>query len=351
MNPVYVFDIARRFEENPLLTPQQVSPGNEQMTVACLLNSAVFRFEKKIWLLARVAERPAQKEGRVRIATRTDGEIQILEFANDDPALDVSNPGVVHYNGADYPASLSHFRLMCSDDGKSFRNAEGYEPIFGQSELEDYGIEDGRVAEINGIYYLTYTMLSACGVGVGLMQTRDWKRFERKGMILLPHNRDCAIFEEKVRDRYYALHRPSSPEMGGSYIWIAESPDGIHWGRHKCVAKTRPGMWDSQRIGAGCSPIRIPEGWLAIYYGTDGQNRSCLGAMLLDLKDPARVISRSELPIMEPTEPYELGGLPGNGIFTNGHLVVGDRLLLYYSAGNEVICGAELSIAEILRAF
>jgi predicted GH43/DUF377 family glycosyl hydrolase len=114
------------------------------------------------------------------------------------------------------------------------------------------------------------------------------------------------------------------------------------------VAKTRPGKWDSARVGAGCAPIHTPEGWLAIYHGADEHNRYCLGALLLDIKDPSRVISRSEQPFMQPAEPYELHGSSGNVIFTNGHLVVGDRLLLYYGTGNEVICGAEVSIQEIL---
>lgn len=107
-------------------------------------------------------------------------------------------------------------------------------------------------------------------------------------------------------------------------------------------------MWDSARIGAGCAPIQTPQGWLTIYHGADHQNRYCLGALLLDLNDPSVVIARSELPFMEPSEPYELNGFFGNVIFTNGHLVIGDRLLLYYGASDEVICGAELSVKEIL---
>jgi predicted GH43/DUF377 family glycosyl hydrolase len=348
MQTTAVVDIARRFEQNPLLSPKDIKSSSSEMVVECLLNPGVFRFEKKIWLLMRVAERPQQKEGYISIARYQDGEIKILQFDKNDPHLDFSDPRIIHYKGNDYLTSLSHLRLMCSEDGKNFRDAENYPPIFGESVLEDFGIEDCRVAEINGIFYLTYTMVSPYGVGVGLIQTRDWKRFDRKGMILPPHNKDCAIFEEKIRDRYYALHRPSSPELGGNYIWIAESPDGVHWGHHQCVAKTRPGMWDSVRIGAGCSPIETPQGWLAIYHGADEQHRYCLGALLLDLKEPWRVIARSNQPFMEPAEPYELNGFFGNVIFTNGHLVNGDRLHLYYGASDEVICGVELSIHEVL---
>lgn len=350
MNEISVVDIARRFEQNPLLTVKNITPSREDMVVEYLLNPGVFRFAKKIWLLVRVAERPKQKEDSIRIATYHEGEIEILQFSKSDPHLDFSDPRKISYKGNHYPTTLSHLRLMCSEDGKNFRIAEDRDPIFGEGELEDYGIEDCRVTEINGIYYLTYTMVSSNGVGVGLIQTRDWKRFDRKGMILPPHNKDCAIFEEKIKDRYFALHRPSSPELGGNYIWIAESPDCIHWGHHKCVAKSRENMWDSARIGASASPIQTPQGWLTIYHGADEHNRYCLGALLLDLTNPSHVIARSETPFMEPTESYEINGFYGNVIFTNGHLVIGDKLQLYYGASNQVICGAELSINEILSS-
>lgn len=350
MNEVSVTGIARRFEQNPLLTAKNIKPSRKDMVVEHLLNPGVFRFEKKVWLLVRVAERPKQTEDNISVARYRDGEIQITQFLKSDPHLDCSDPKVIHYKDHHYPTSLSHLRLMYSEDGTNFRVADEYKPIFGEGQLEDYGIEDCRVTEINGIFYLTYTMVSPSGVGVGLMQTRDWKRFDRRGMIFPPQNKDCAIFEEKIRDRFFALHRPSSSQLGGNYIWIAESPDCIHWGHHKCVAKTREGMWDSARIGAGCSPIQTPKGWLAIYHGADESNRYCLGALLLDLNDPSRVIARSDSPFMEPSEQYELNGVLGNAIFTNGHLVIGDKLQIYYGAGGEVICGAEVSIKEIINS-
>ena len=74
-------------------------------------------------------------------------------------------------------------------------------------------------------YFLTFTEVSPVAVGVGLIATRDFKTLERKGMIFPPHNKDCALFESTVGGKYYAFHRPSSPELGGNYIWLAESPD------------------------------------------------------------------------------------------------------------------------------
>jgi predicted GH43/DUF377 family glycosyl hydrolase len=349
METVAVLDIAKRSKRNPLLTPRDIAPSSPAMTVECLLNPGVFKWKNKTWLLLRVAERPGQTEGQVTFPLyNAKGEIEILKFDKSDPDLDFTDPRVLRYKGKDYLSTLSHLRLVCSDDGVTFYQPEGYPPIFGKDRLESYGIEDCRVTEIEGIFYLTYTMVSHYGVGVGLVQTRDWKTFERKGMIFPPHNKDCAIFNEKINGKYYALHRPSSPQLGGNYIWLAQSPDLIHWGNHQCLATTRSGMWDSARIGAGAAPIKTSMGWLEIYHGANADHRYCLGALLLDLDEPTKVIARSERPIMEPTEDYELKGFFGNVIFTNGHVIDGDKLHLYYGASDEVICNAEFSIQEIL---
>lgn len=351
MQAVLSNDIAKRFKQNPLLSPKDVKPSVKGMKVECLLNPGVFRFDKKIWLLIRVAERPEQTEGYISLPIYNEtGEIEILKFKKTDEHLDFTDPRVIRYKDIEYLTTLSHLRLMCSIDGSTFYEPDNFLPIFGKDKMEAYGIEDCRVTDHNGIFQLTYTMVSSLGVGVGLIQTRDWKHFERKGMIFPPHNKDCAIFEDKVRDKHYALHRPSSPQLGGNYIWLAESPDLLHWGNHKCIATTRKGMWDSARVGGGCSPIRTPKGWLAIYHGANETHRYCLGALLLDLNDPSIVIARSEQPIMEPTEEYELTGFFGNVIFTNGHIVNDDIIHLYYGASDEVICGADLSITEILNS-
>ncbi len=342
-------EVAERFEQNPLLKPEDLRPSIPGMEVMCLLNPGVFRYKDKVWLVIRVAERPAQTEGKISFPIlRADGDLEIKEFDVSDPRLDASDPRVVRFDGRSYLTSLSHLRLMSSSDGIAFAEDEEYPRLMGRGELETYGIEDCRVAHIDGAWYLTYTQVSANGVGVGLRFTRDWKEFTCCGMILPPHNKDCALFEEKIGGRYYALHRPSSPELGGNFIWLAESPDLLHWGGHRCLAQTREGCWDSARIGAGASPIRTAEGWLVIYHGANRGNRYCLGALLLDLEEPWRVLARSREPIMEPLSRYETEGFFGQVIFTNGHIVEGDRVTLYYGAADSVICAARVSIADIL---
>jgi predicted GH43/DUF377 family glycosyl hydrolase len=344
-------DIAKRFPENPILKPEDIRPSMAGMKVECLLNPGVFRFDGKTWLLLRVAERPEQKPGRISFPIlKGDGGMEIVEFDASDPALDLSDPRIIRREGRDYLTTLSHLRLVSSGDGVGFAEEAAYPPIFGQGELESYGLEDCRVSEIDGTYYLTCTAVSPNGVGIALRGTKDWREFVSHGMIFPPHNKDCAIFCEKIGGKYFALHRPSSVEVGGNYIWLASSPDLAHWGQNRCIATTRPGSWDCARVGAGAAPIRTPEGWLEIYHGADAQHRYCLGALLLDLEEPWKVLARSREPVMEPIADYEKTGFFGNVVFTNGHVVDGDRVTIYYGASDSVICGATLSIDALLRS-
>jgi beta-1,2-mannobiose phosphorylase / 1,2-beta-oligomannan phosphorylase len=342
-------DIAQRFAENPLLKPADIRPSIAGMRIECLLNPGVFRFDNKTWLLLRVAERPEQSPGKTSFPVLdAAGNVEILEFDNSDPKLNLADPRVINYDGKDFLTTMSHLRLVSSDDGVHFHEDADYPAIFGHGELESYGIEDCRVVQIGETYYLTYTQVSPHGVGVGLRTTTDWCTIVEHGMVFPPHNKDCAIFCERIGGKFFALHRPSSPSLGGNYIWLAESPDAVHWGGHRCLAHSRAGMWDAARVGAGAAPIRTPHGWLEIYHGADADHRYCLGALLLDLVSPWKVLARSREPIMEPIAEYERTGFFGNVVFTNGHLVDGDTVTIYYGASDSVICGARLSIEAIL---
>ena len=344
-------DIAKRFAQNPLLSPKDLKASNSDLVIVSLLNPGVFRFDDKVWLLVRVAENVKPKQGLISIPRLNSAqEIEIIEVSKEDPELIDDDVRVINYKGSDYLTTVSHLRLLSSLDGINFVEDLAYPPIYGSGVLESFGIEDCRVSYINDTYYLTYTAVSDNGVGVGLKTTKDWQVFENKGMILPPHNKDCAVFEEKINGKFYALHRPSSVAIGGNFIWIAESDDAVHWGNHKCILKTRDGFWDSARVGAGAAPIKTAAGWLAIYHGADGTNKYGLGALLMDLNDPSKVVGRTEQAIMLPTEDYELNGFFGQVVFTNGHIVEGDKLTIYYGAADEFVCGATFSIQEILAA-
>lgn len=344
-------DLAQRFTQNPLISPRDLVPSLAELEITCLLNPGVFQFDGKTWLLVRVAERPQQQVGIISFPILTPtGAMEIIQIAADDPELNLSDPRVINYRGVDYLTTLSHLRLLCSDDGVKFYEPKGYPRLVGEGSLQTFGIEDCRVTCLDGTYYLTFTAVSDSGVCVALRTTKDWKTFISHGIILPPHNKDCALFSEKIDGKYYALHRPSSVDLGGNYIWLAESPDGLHWGNHKCLIKTRKGAWDSARIGAGAAPIKTACGWLEIYHGANEKHQYCLGAILLDLNDPSKVLARSEQPIMRPSTEYELCGFFGHVVFTNGHVVApdGETLTIYYGAADEFVCGATFSITEIL---
>lgn len=269
--------------------------------------------------------------------------MRILEFRADDPDLDTRDPRKFKYKSVGYISVMSHLRLVCSADGVTFTDP-GLPSLMGSGPYENFGIEDCRVSTMaDGEFLLTYTAVSDNGYGIGLRRTRDWKHFSEPALITLPPNKDCAIFEEKIDGSYACLSRPSGVIVGGHYMWYSRSDDLRHWGDHRCVAKPRPGMWDSERIGAGAAPIRTPRGWLEIYHGaTRNPSRYCLGALLLDLKEPWRVLARSRVPIMEPLADYERAGFFGNVVFTNGHVCDGDDVVIYYGASDSVICGARL---------
>lgn len=343
-------DLAARFAENPLLRPEDVQPSRGDLEVECLLNPGAFRFEGRTGLLLRVAERPRQERGWVStpvIDPEREGGIHILRIPEDDPELEWVDPRVFTWRGQGYLTTLSHLRLAWSDDGRHFE-VEETPTLMGAGDHASFGLEDCRVSLLDGIHHLTCTAVSPFGVAVALFTTRDWRSFSDHGLILPPHNKDCALFEGRVDGDVWAFHRPSGVGLGGNYIWVARSPDGHHWGRHRCIATTRAKGWDSARLGAGAAPIRTDAGWLALIHAADAENRYCLGTLLLDAEDPTRLIGRSAHPVMEPTTDVERTGFFGEVIFTNGHVVDGDTLTVYYGAADTVVCGATFSIEALL---
>jgi predicted GH43/DUF377 family glycosyl hydrolase len=342
--------LARRFAANPLLAPAQVRPSSPEFKVAGVFNPGAFSWNGRIWLLGRVAEQPVERTGFVRVAEFVDGRAQVKEFAADDPDLDLSDPREVRHRDRTYLSVLSHLRLFVSDDGERFSEAL-FPSLAGHGEHESAGVEDARVIQLeDGAFAITYTATSRHGYGVGLRLTRDWRTFEHQGMILPPANKDAAIFPRRVGGRHVCLHRPSGVVLGGNFIWVGFSDDLHHWGDHRCIAHTRAGYWDEARIGGGCAPIETADGWLSIYHGADRQNRYCLGAMLLDLHEPWRVLARSDEPILAPDAPYEQSGFFPNVVFTNGHIVAGDVLDIYYGAADACAAAARFSIAAILSS-
>ena len=109
-------DISKRFEANPLLKPTDLQASIEGLEIACLLNPGAFRFQNKTWLIVRVAERPKQKSGLISFPVLKSGNIQIMQIPLNDPELKATDARVINYKSSDYLTTLSHLRLLCSDD-------------------------------------------------------------------------------------------------------------------------------------------------------------------------------------------------------------------------------------------
>jgi predicted GH43/DUF377 family glycosyl hydrolase len=111
----------------------------------------------------------------------------------------------------------------------------------------------------------------------------------------------------------------------------------------------RAGYWDEVKIGASAVPVKIDEGWLEVYHGADRNNRYCLGAVLLDAKNPWKIIARADKPILEPEADYEIEGFFGNVVFSCGLLYEKDKLKIYYGVADTSIAYAEIALQDVLK--
>jgi predicted GH43/DUF377 family glycosyl hydrolase len=340
-----------RFEQNPIITPKDVPPSRNDFEVVGTFNAGVTRFNGKIMLLMRVAERPIEKkqdEELAPILNHQTGQIEYFKVPHNHPDLEIPDSRVFFYKKNTYLTSISHLRIATSSDGINF-NIEPVPAVFPQTRYETFGLEDPRITLIENTYYITCKVVSDLGIATSLITTSDFKNFKRHGIIFCPENIDVVIFPEKVNGLFYALTRPVPHSLGSLGIWIASSPDMINWGKHKCLMSPRVGMYDSARLGASCVPIKTEQGWLEIYHAADENNRYCLAACLLDIKDPSKVIAYSNEPLMQPQADYEINGFFGNVIFSCGATADNDIITIYYGAADCVIAGAKVKISDILN--
>jgi predicted GH43/DUF377 family glycosyl hydrolase len=300
-------EIVKRYERNPILTA-------DDMPFACsgIYNSGVVKFDGKYLMLCRVE------------------------------SIDISN----------------YFIPAFSEDGYHFKVKKKPITLPKDEEFKRYTeqmIYDPRITEIDGVYYLCFAAHSSYGVRIGMLRTKDFEKFESCGFISEPDNRNGVLFPEKIGGLYARLDRPILPGDHGD-IWISYSPDLTFWGKSKCVFKRGAhGHWYWQKIGAGAVPIKTKKGWLEIWHGVHVmagyQYVYHLGAMLLDLNDPSKVVARAKAPILSPREPYERSGLTSNVVFTSGAILEEDgEVKIYYGGADTVQCVATARLEDLVDA-
>jgi predicted GH43/DUF377 family glycosyl hydrolase len=343
----------RRLSDQPILQTRDVKAAINGFDVLGAFNPAACWFNGEMLLLLRVAEAPAAEPETILVPLLEEQDgvpvLTIKRFAEPDGDYD---PRVVTIEGKQYLTSLSHLRLARSQDGIHFDIDE--KPFLFPARMdESYGIEDARITYLDGKYWITYTAVSEHGPAVGLAVTTDFVTVERLGIILPPPNKDVALFPEKINGRYWLMHRPMVSEIGKPSIWLAESTDGIHWGNHQFLfggrGLTDPAFaWEGGKIGGGPEPMLTDEGWLLCYHGADATHAYSLALALLDKNDPARILDRSESPLLRPELSWEREGFFPNVVFANGWVRWPDgsaqagKIWVYYGAADSGVGLAEL---------
>ena len=315
----------------------------------------------------------------------------------------VFNPGVLYEDGHFYlyertAGGLRPFHcyigLLESDDGVHFEHVVD-EPVF-TPEMAGckYGsVQDPRVVRIEDTYYMTYAYRpyawESHPTGLGVPESyevrypgfsgRSEENQTRSGIAVSTDrvhwqhhcwatpkevdDRDVILFPEKIGGRFAMLRRPlqfvtpdhsmvQAIDVPG--IWLTFSDDLQTWSDPVRIAQPEQD-WEGGRIGGSTPPIRTDAGWLVFFHGVEDlyppTRRVCyrLGAMLLDLEDPTRVLARTREPLMEPEMYYERFGLYiPNVIFPTGNVVVGSEIYLYYGVCDTAIALATAPLQAVI---
>lgn len=308
--------------------------------------------------------------------------------------MQVRNPAAVLHRGKVHLIYTSrtawntiYLGLATSSDGFNFERASAlpwYEPS--KDGFDAGTVEDARVVKIGDTFYVTYAARSIGKEEIaagripgyrtsnnptwtknwrrgGILTTKDFKTVKCLGPITSDKKYDCNIilFPEKVDGKYVLLHRPTpyepfpedcllNPDKRGE-ICISFSKDLKNWSGTKVLA--RPEFdWENVKIGGSVPPIKTKAGWLMLYHGVQGTSTQDMvyrvGVMLLDLKDPTKVLARAPYYILQPEEYYEKFGTVPNVVFPNGTVVLKDTLYIYYGGADTVCAVATVPVADLL---
>lgn len=298
--------------------------------------------------------------------------------------LVVCNPGAWYEDGVFYllyraagddEGHVIRFGLATSTNGFDFKREMDI-PCFGPSlEGPDSGCtEDARIVKFDDYYYVTYAFrpyppgqywrfnhdevftpqvgenapkfLKNNVANSALAITKDFKKWIRLGRITQSglDDRDVILFPEKINGKFAMLHRPKEwvgKNFGPEYpaVWIRFSDDILDWTEpSKVLIEGRPDSWE-EKVGGSTPPIKTEKGWFLLYHGVEkgGMGYYRVGAVMLDLNDPTKVIARSKNFIMEPEFEYELEGFYKGCVFPTGNVLKDGILYVYYGAADKYI--------------
>lgn len=281
------------------------------------------------------------------------------------------NPGAIYLDGKVHLI----YRAMSEDNTSVFgyaTNEDGVhvdyrspEPVYVPRESFEQkrepggnsGCEDPRLTKIGNRIYMLYTAFDGKNpprVALTWILAKDFVKQKwvwAKPVLISPpdlDDKDACIFPEKINGKYFIIHR------SGNDIDSAFSPtlnfDGKTWiGEYNWIFP-RAGMWDSKKIGIAAPPIKTKKGWVLFYHGVSEEDDFYrVGAILLDLADPTKIIARSDEPIFEPETDYEKEGQMPNVVFPCGAVLLDDKFFLFYGGADKVVGVAIVDKDELLK--
>lgn len=219
------------------------------------------------------------------------------------------------------------------------------------------GVEDPRITRVDDTFYMTYVAfdgvnhprVALTSISVDDFLKNDWEKWEKPKLISAPGmvNKNAVIFPEKINGKYVVYHR-IYPNVLIDYVDDLKFEETYLQGHH--FIPPRKGYWDSKKIGAGAPPIKTKDGWLFVYQSVGHQDphKYKIGAMLLDIDNPAKVIARTSTPIVSPVEDYENEGFKAGVAYPCGAVALDGMLHVYYGGADTVVCAASTELDKFL---
>jgi predicted GH43/DUF377 family glycosyl hydrolase len=221
--------------------------------------------------------------------------------------------------------------------------------IFPVSSNESNGMEDARFVrfveeDASVVYYATYTAYNGRAILPQLLETSDFLSFRARTLNgRAVQNKGMAFFPRRIDGQYAIISRQDDENL---FLMFSDNP---HFWSEPRILRRPSQSWQMVKIGNCGSPIETSAGWLVITHGVGPMRRYCLGAMLLDLNDPTKVLAESTTPLISPDELHREGYVP-NVVYTCGALIHGDRLILPYGVSDTMCTIVSISLDELLAS-
>jgi predicted GH43/DUF377 family glycosyl hydrolase len=221
--------------------------------------------------------------------------------------------------------------------------------IFPVTEAQSNGIEDARFVEFNDggrkTFYATYTAYSGRAIQSELIETSDFQSFRMTPLGgSAARNKGMALFPRKIDGRYAMIGRQDNENL-----YLIYSDDLYTWdGGRSIIQPEYP--WEFVQIGNCGSPVELDDCWLLLTHGVGPVRKYSIGAVLLDKKDPSKILARSREPLVHPESTEREGYVP-NVVYTCGAMRHNDQVILPYAVSDTFSNFATMKIAALMQAF